>query len=237
MVTKPNSPKIKKLTVAGVLGVIGSILTILGFFGITGYKLCSPGETTTGIPPKSPDNKEEIIIGTNSPKTQHKSDLERNQESIPLSNATAVLVVENETVIDWPLSSTILERLQKRGVKTTNPPVFKKPFLTSGGFSNLFNGDSRQGALSQLPSHFKTGVLGKKTVTYVQNPELANLITASMTLELHVISSQNGAVRFSLSCSQKGAGFSNLDASKIAEENIMKEIETQLSKIIDSLED
>jgi len=237
METKPNSPKIKKLTVAGVLGVIGSILTILTFFNITGYKLCSPGERTTVIPPKSLEDKNEKIFGANPSKTQPKSDLERNQNPIPLSNATAVLVVENENVIDWALSSTILDKLQKSGVKTTNPPVFKKSFLTTGGFSNLFNGDFRQGSLSQLPSHFKTGVLGKKTVTYVQNPELSNLITASMTLELHVISSQNGAVRFSLSFSQKGAGFSNNEAGKIAEENIMKEIESKLSRIIDSLED
>lgn len=197
-----------------------------------------PKQTSSGGPAKNPpqispgDTKLHDPIP---PKAQSKSDLEKLKKSIPLSHATAVLIVENEKVIDWTLSSTIAEALQQKGITITKPSVFNNSFLIGGGFSGLFNGGSRQIALTQLPRHFKTGILGKKTVTYMQNTDLSNLITASMTLELHVVSSQTGAVEQSVSFSQKGAGFSNADASKIAEENILREFETQIPKIIDRL--
>jgi len=233
MATKKKNSK-KKLE--SFLGIIASIVAILGFFNITGYKLCSPGETESRILSKSPNNKAQKVEGNTPPKTRSKSGLGRKPIKLSISNATAVLVVENEKIIDWPLSSLILKSLQKRGVKTTSPPIFQKSFLTTGDFSNLFNGDVQQDAMSTLPIHFKNGVLGKKTVIYKQNPELSNLITASMTVKLHVISSRNGAIKFSFSCSQYGAGFSKSEASNNAKEKIIKEIESKISKIIDSLE-
>ncbi len=161
--------------------------------------------------------------------------LEVTQKSIPLSKAIAALIVENENTIDWTLSSTIATELQKRGIKITKPSVFKNSFLTSGGFSGLFNGGSRQVSLAQLSKHFKTGVVGKKAVAYEKSTDFKDIITATMTLELHVISSQTGAVQLSVSFTQRGAGLSNADASKIAEENILQEIETQFPRIIDHL--
>jgi len=161
--------------------------------------------------------------------------LEVTQKSIPPSKAIAVLIVENGTTIDWTLSSTIASVLKKRGVTVTTPSVFTDSFLTGGGFSGLFNGGSRQVSLAQLSRHFKTGVLGKKAVVYEKSTDFKDIITATTTLELHVISSQTGAVQLSVSFTQRGAGFSNTDAGKIAEENILREIETQLPRIVDHL--
>lgn len=156
-------------------------------------------------------------------------------KSIPLSKAIAVLIVENETTTDWTLSSTIASLLKKRGITVTTPSAFTDSFLIDGEFSSLFNGGSRQVSLAQLSRHFKTGVLGKKAVAYEKSADFKDIITATMTLELHVISSQTGAVQMSLSFSQRGAGFSNSDAGKIAAENILREIETQLPMIVDHL--
>ena len=160
---------------------------------------------------------------------------EVTQKSIPLSKAIVVLIVENETTIDWTLSSMIASLLKKQGVSVTTSSVFTDSFLTGGGFSRLFNGGSRQVSRAQLSRHFKTGVLGKKAVAYEKSADFKDIITAAMTLELHVISSQTGAVQLSLSFTQKGAGFSNAEAGKIAEENILREIETQLPMIVDHL--
>ena len=256
MTIGPDRPKSRFSKIAQIIGLISSVLTILAYFGITGIKDCSSGEKgekkaviLVETPGQNPEDKSGNNTGVLSGDTKYKRDdnnfpnkppgpiIERNPKTFPLSIATAVLVVETETSIDWSLSSTILEELRKKGIKTTKPPVFNKSFLTSGQFSKLFEGDLKKGTLSQLPGYFKTGVLGRKTVTYTQNTELSNLITASMTLELHVVSSFDGAVRFSCIFSQKGAGFSNDDAGKIAEENILKELESQLPKIIDNLGD
>jgi hypothetical protein len=156
-------------------------------------------------------------------------------KSIQLSKNTAILIVENENRIDWTFGTTIAKLLKKQGIRITTPSLFNHSFLTSGDFDRLFSGSSRKTDLAQLPQHFKSGVFGKKTITYAENTNFTDIITATMTLELHVVSSQSGTIKMSILFTQNGAGFSNADASKTAEERIIKELKIKLPAIFNHL--
>ncbi|MGE5340956.1 MAG: hypothetical protein ACM3SY_05675 [Candidatus Omnitrophota bacterium] len=160
---------------------------------------------------------------------------QKSSSPIPAAQGIAVLVIENDNAIDWTLSSTISQILEKRGVKITRPSVFNNSFLKGGGFAGLFNGDSRPAAREPLIKYFKTGFLGKKTVDYLENSDFTDIITSAMSIEFHVVSAQTGAIQKSITFSQKGAGFSSADASKNAEEKILIDIEAQLPSIVEHL--
>lgn len=153
-------------------------------------------------------------------------------ESIMISKDIAVLIVANENKIDWTIGSMVASLLKKQGISITTPSLFNNSFLISGGFNRLFAGSLRKSELAELSQQFKSGVFGKKTVTYVKNTNLGDIITATLILELHVISSKTGTVNHSVSFSQRGVGFSNFDASKIAEDRIFRELETNITAII-----
>lgn len=153
------------------------------------------------------------------------------------SNKIAVLIAENDKQIDWPLSSTIASLLEKQKLSITSPPIFNNAFLTSGWFRRLFDGDPRHTELTQLPMYFKAGLLGKKTVVYMTNDDFKDIITATITLELHVISSLSGAVKHSISLSQNGAGLSNADACKNAADKIIQELDAKLPSLANQLGD
>jgi hypothetical protein len=154
----------------------------------------------------------------------------------PNSDAIAVLIVEDGKGIDRTLGSAIASRFQQRGVKTTSPSVFTTSFVNNGDFDRLFEGSLADGEQGQFPQYFQAGVLGKKSVSYVTNPEYDGLITAEVTLELHVVSSHTGTVQISVSWTHKGPGYSNADAKKIAEERILQEVETNLTSLIHAIQ-
>jgi hypothetical protein len=220
-------PMVERLVlfVAGVATIIGVIIT-----------LQNNREQKTYLPEYKSQVQGQKEKTTKSERDVKPELLIREKKSTLFSKDIAVLIVENENRIDWTFSTTIELLLKKQGVKITKPSLFTNSFLTGGGFTRLFAGSSHKTEIVQLPQHFKTGVFGKKTVVFEKNNDFTDLITATMTLELHEISSLTGTVQQSVSFTQKGAGFSNADASKIAEEKITQEIETQLSKIFNHLE-
>jgi len=211
-------------------GVAASIISLILY-------IYDRNNTPAGGELKTPSQvvTQKVSVSTNSTtgKPSYIPESDKGMKSVPLSKGIAVLVVENKKTIDWTLSSTISSILEKNGVTITHPSLFKESFLSGGRFDDLFNGGSRKVLPVELPGHFKTGVLGRKTVEYFKSTDFPDLITASMSLELHVISSKTGAIKKSISFSQKGAGFSNGDASKNAEEKIVKEIEIQFLRIVD----
>ena len=153
----------------------------------------------------------------------------------PLSNDNAVLIVETGKGIDRAFSSTIASLLQQRGVRIKMPSLFTSSFVANGSFDQIFDGSSDDAERLQLPQHFKSAVFGKKTVSLVTHPDQEGLITANVTLELHVVSAQSGTIQTSLSYAKRELGFSNDIAIQKAEEQILQELKTTLSSIINQL--
>lgn len=143
--------------------------------------------------------------------------------SKPLSQAIAVLIVNDQRGIEWTLSSQIQSILKRKGKNVTTPALFTQNFVANGQFDRLFQGDTHEAQRLQVQYHFKSAILGKKTVSFVENSDLENMITATVKLEVHVVSSVSGTIQESILLSAKGPGFSQDDAEKIAIERILED--------------
>ncbi len=145
-------------------------------------------------------------------------------QNILRSDAIAVLIVNEHNRIDWTLSDQIKSILQRKEYKVSTPSLFTSSFVTKGQFERLFNGDdSGKAQLLQLSQYCKEGFFGKKIVSFTENPDLENVITATVKLEIHIISSITGTIQKSISLTAKGPGFSRDDAEKIAIERVLED--------------
>lgn len=160
--------------------------------------------------------------------TSSKSMENSASQNVVLSDATAILIISGSSTIDWTLSNQIKSILQGKGSKVSTPSLFTSSFVSKGQFEQIYQGNSAEAQRLRLSQHFKEGILGKKTVSFVENPDLENVITATVKLELHVISSASGTVQNSFSFAEKGPGFSRDDAEKNAIERILQRAESQL---------
>lgn len=152
-----------------------------------------------------------------------------------VSDKTAVFIVDESNDVNWTLSHTIGSLLQKKGVRLTSVSFPTDSFVAGGEFENIFRGGENSLSNLKLSQHFKYLIAGKRRVTFQVNTELENVITASMTVELHVVSSQTGTVKASFLFRQNGPGFSDDDASETAESRIIEDIERQIDSIISNL--
>ncbi|HLP45651.1 MAG TPA: hypothetical protein VK469_06880 [Candidatus Kapabacteria bacterium] len=94
--------------------------------------------------------------------------------------------------------------------------LFKQPFIRENMFSGMFAGDATKVLELRLLKHADLVFLGKITTKYWVNPELLNLVSAELNLEMKVISCENGTLKDSYKFSVTGAGFSNTAAEKKA---------------------
>jgi hypothetical protein len=145
-------------------------------------------------------------------------------EPIP-THDVAVLIVDESNEVNWDLSRKIAVILESRGQSVSTPSIFTD---NTGSFEKVFRGDAQEIKRLRLLRYATRIVLGKKSVSFVTNPELQNTITANVAVEIQILSAKTGMMENSLTVTQKGAGFSNADAEKMAIERIVTELQKKL---------
>jgi hypothetical protein len=166
---------------------------------------------------------------------QKKNQLEKEQQQVSYLNKylnlsiqnqpdfkeAAILIIDEDHKERNDLNRIIIAYLESKNAKSLLG-LFKTPFIQDGIFEKVFSGDSTKLKDLQVIKHADCVILGKISSNYKTNPELQNVISAEIGLEIKVISCKNSVIIDSAYISEKGAGFSNADAENKAIE-VMKE--------------
>lgn len=171
-------------------------------------------------------NESPAIIATlpsqNSPVPSHED------EPIPI-HKTTVFVIDKENGINWNISHKIISILKTEGISARASSLLTDALVSDGTFERIFRGDA--GQIKKLGSkNFGHMIFGKKSVSFVDNPDMQNMITATAFVEIHIVSSKTGTIEDSFTISQKGPGFSKADAEEIAMERIVKQIGEKIAE-------
>lgn len=105
-----------------------------------------------------------------------------------------------------------------------HPAFFKASFLSDGLLTRAFSETSDLGGELELTNFLNGALLAKQSVSYSTSPELQNLITASMELEVIYLRFVPEGKRSRWTFRANGPGFSNPAARAIAEERILKQL-------------
>jgi hypothetical protein len=135
----------------------------------------------------------------------------------------AIAVVSEKAKYNQAIAAAVSARCKPERLKFP-PSPFTLEFVSDGLFENAFNGSTAIIRDLELTNSADLLLLGRQSVEYATNPDLNNLITATMRLELNALPvgawGQNNGWTFSAN----GAGFRQADARAAAEERIVKQI-------------
>lgn len=136
----------------------------------------------------------------------------------------AIMIIEEGLKERLDIAQSISSYLKSQGL---NPllSLFRSPFISEGLFDEIFSGDTRKVKDLQIINHADYILLGRKLTNFRTAPELENLISAELNLELKIISADTGVIVRSQRFTAIGAGFSNSTAEEKALETIGSKIE------------
>ena len=148
------------------------------------------------------------------------------------SHTIAALIVNAQKEIDWNMTQQVAAAFQHAGHQTVTPPFFSAQFIKNGAFEQLFQGNPAAAKKLRLSEYCDYAIFGKADVSFLDNPDLADIITANISVEFHAINSRAGSVQGSLSLAAKGAEFSKNDARRAAMQAIGEQLEAQVSQLL-----
>ena len=146
-----------------------------------------------------------------------------NSESLEV----AVLVIDADSAISQDITREIALSLKNETLNVT-PSLFTDYFVSDGIFDKIFGGDTGKAKDLALSKYSDLLILGKKEVNFTENPELQNMITAKVFIEIHIISSESGTIEDSIKATETGAGFSKETAEGMAMERILQVISPKI---------
>ncbi len=142
----------------------------------------------------------------------------------PASKDWAALIVDDGGKVNRTLSSQIADLLRRQGKRVGSPPLFSGAFVSNGDFDRLFEGSPDDAARLEAQAFFMYAILGRRSVSFAQQgASLENVLTATVTLELHVVEGKTGAIINSATFEQNGAGFSKSKAEQAANDRVLQD--------------
>lgn len=139
-----------------------------------------------------------------------------------------VIILQKDNSRFLSLESTIIDLLKARGIYSEQT-LFKSSFFKEGMVQALMEDDwTKVGHLS-LGQRVDYLILGETKVGYKTDPNLNNVKTASLKIDLKCLDVTTQAVQSSKSLSIVGAGFSDENALETAVKNARSQLESYIS--------
>lgn len=135
------------------------------------------------------------------------------------THGAAILVLDGSGNVSSGMNQRISATLNSKSVSAATS-FFTHDFVRDGFFERLYSGNAELSRRLELKNHVGFLVLGKSNVSYKENPDMQGMTTGVVNLEIHIVSSQTGAVTDSFSLSETGAGFTKTEAENQAMERI-----------------
>jgi len=133
----------------------------------------------------------------------------------PESREVAILLIDEAGRLDSVLAQGISDLLDQRAWNPTVALFTSAVASDSGLFDDLFQGRKSRIDDLELRTHVDYILAGRETLEYSRNPQLADLFSAHLTLELHRVPVKEGGIERVTKFSVVGAGFSE-DSSRLA---------------------
>lgn len=144
-----------------------------------------------------------------------------------------VYVITDQNMVYSRLNGALLSLLQQQGKRAAQLSTHE--IHSRSTFERMFGGDTNEMTQREFLQYGHYALLGKSSIFYVQNSSLENLITATISLDLRVISSHTGMIEHSLRLMQKGPGFSEETARDKAETQLIQELNRQFTQLLSTL--
>ena len=138
---------------------------------------------------------------------------------------TAVLVLDDRKQVDWGLTQPIADLLREQGLGIRTMPVTDELMRAC---DQILRGEAKTFERLRLGQAAAQLVIGQKTVAFTVNQGLQGMITAEMTVKLLFVTTATGGIAKSITMTQKGVGFSNAEAEKVAIERIVTALRGKL---------
>lgn len=161
--------------------------------------------------------------------TDHGPLIARNLNSRPTRTAgtkmVAIVAVTETDKLNSSLASALAEQVKSSNTKALTS-LFTPEFVTEGLFKATFDDSPKAIDDLGLRDGLDMILLAQQSLEYTTNPSLENVLTASMTLEVKLVSVTQRGQSESWTFTSSGAGFKQPDARKAAEDRIIKQIST-----------
>jgi hypothetical protein len=135
----------------------------------------------------------------------------------------ACLGVSDTGKIDFTLNSALASRFSQSGAQAFSS-LFTPEFVADGMFSTLFAGSRDPILKLELAKSIDALVLARQHAEFATNPNLENVITATLKLEVISISPSGNAPDRTWTFTANGAGFTQTEARQQAAERLIKQI-------------
>jgi hypothetical protein len=194
--------------------------------------LVAPHQSERSFPVSQPQTAIPATTSVNSSATkaaEREQYIERIMNSRPTRTAgtrtLAIVAVNENQKLNSTLGKALAERVKGAQTKALTS-LFTPEFISEGLFQATF--DESPKAIDELGLRDRLDMilLAQQKVEYTTNPSLENVLTASMTLEVKLVSVSKRGESQAWTFTSSGAGFTKSDARKAAEERIIKEIST-----------
>lgn len=197
-------------------------LEFVVFSGLVAVVASIAGSTIPGLLDFHPKPIPTIItpISYNTPNPEGTS-----QNGTESANRVGVLIVSKDNAIEWKLTEQIESILREKGQVVSEASSFVYSSVLPEKFDQFFAGMSDERQYSQF---FKKAYLGRKALAFEETPELENIFTATVRLEIHVISADPKDRMPDMMFTAKGVGFSQNDAERTAIERLLNELKKKL---------
>jgi hypothetical protein len=137
---------------------------------------------------------------------------------------------ENGTM-NHAISSALANRFKTPNIKFASS-FFKPTLVTEGVFDEVFNGSGDMFKKLDLAKYLDGLLLARQDVQYSTNPDLNNVVTADMHVQVVTLSVSGQIESKAWTFASKGAGFNPADARIQAEERIIKQIAGDTNMIL-----
>lgn len=137
--------------------------------------------------------------------------------------AVAVLAADENGKINQAINQALATRFRNDNTQILTS-FFKPDFIAMGAFTEILEGSNDFFDASEIAKKLNATVLARLTVSYSQNAELNDLISATAKLDVTLIPLANHGDRQTWSFTAFGPGFSKEVARKAAEERLIKQI-------------
>jgi hypothetical protein len=145
------------------------------------------------------------------------------------STEIVVVIIDNDK-INYEISHKIAALLKKEGFNAT-ASFFNSNFVSDKMFNKLLEGNSSIIKELKLSKYMDYLLIGSKTTSFINNPDLQNLITANTSLSINKLSTSLAMIEDSFVLKANGAGFVNNKAENMAVDRICKQFSEKIKKM------
>lgn len=157
----------------------------------------------------------------------HKRFLERylNADSVrtPGNKSVAIVVASEDGKLNQVVSTALAQHFKTDSVEFFSS-FFTPEFVSDKLFAKVFSGSTDVLKKLEVANSLDVLLLSRQTVQYSTSPNLMNLVTANMQLEVQVLPIAKNVQGGTWTFTSNGSGFKNVEARSMAEERLIIQI-------------